>query len=134
GLRDQDYLLQIGKLGVYHVQIEYDQLQHVYCTVNPYNDDIGILLQRLRASADYELTPEIDLFAEDQWLRRTGQQPSTLNAGPTGATGGPYAFTTYTRPISYSQNDLKVGAEYHSQTYQFRLGYHFATFEDSLQN
>jgi len=134
GLRDQDYLLQIGKLGVYHAEIEYDQLQHLYATVNPYNDDMAILLQRLRFNADYTPTPELDLFVEDIFLRRTGQQPSTLAATPTGATGGPYAFTTYTRPISYSQNDLRVGAEYDKPMYQFRLGYHFATFDDGLQN
>ena len=57
GLRDQDFLLQIGKIGVYHAQIEYDQLQHLYCTVNPFNNNIGILLQRLRFSGYYSPTP-----------------------------------------------------------------------------
>ena len=74
GLRDQDYLLQMGKLGVYHAEIEYDQLQHLYCTVNPFYNNIGILVQRLRFSGYYSPTPEITIFAEDQFLRRTGLQ------------------------------------------------------------
>ena len=90
---NQDYLLEIGKLGVYHAQVEYDQFQHVYATVNPINSDLGILLQRLRVSADYSVTPEIDLFIEDQWLRRTGQRPVTYETGP----GTPFQYTTYTR-------------------------------------
>ncbi len=123
---NQDFLLEIGKLGVYHAQVEYDQFQHVYATVNPINSDLGILLQRLRASADYSVTPEIDLFIEDQWLRRTGQRPVTYETGP----GTPFQYTTYTEPIGFSQNDAKVGAEYASKTYQFRVGYHLSTFVD----
>src|SRR5208337_3209384 len=123
---NQDYLLEIGKLGVYHVRAEYDQFQHVYATVNPINTDLGILVQRMRASADYSVTPEIDLFIEDQWLRRTGQRPATYETGPS----TPFGYTTFTRPIGFSQNDAKVGAEYDSKTYQFRVGYHLSTFED----
>ena len=131
GLRDQDYLLQLGKLGVYHAQIEYDQLQHLYCTVNPFNNDIGILLQRLRFSGYYSPTLEITLFAENQFLRRTGWQPATNNGGPT----NPYNFTTFLRPIDYKQNDMRVGAEYDQPTdkqsiFQGRMTYHLSTFEN----
>ena len=112
GLRDQDYLLQVGKLGVYHAEIEYDQLQHLYCTVNPFNNNIGILLQRLRFSGYYSPTLDITLFAENHFLRRTGWQPASNNAGP----GNPYNFTTYLRPINYKQNDMRVGAEYDQPT------------------
>jgi len=106
GLRDQDFLLQAGKLGVYHAEIEYDQLQHLYCDVNPFNNNIGILVQRLRFSGYYSPSLNFTLFAEDQYLRRTGWQAASNNAGPgTGA----YNFTTYLRPIDYRQNDLRVG-------------------------
>lgn len=135
GLRDQDFLLQVGKLGVYHAEIEYDQLQHLYCTVNPYNNDIGILLQRLRFSADYTPIPEFDIFVENLFLRRTGQQPASYEGSPSSG----YAFTaTYLRPIDYKQNDLKVGAEYDrpkeydGPNYQFRVGYHLSTFADGI--
>ncbi|MGP8052073.1 MAG: MtrB/PioB family outer membrane beta-barrel protein, partial [Desulfobaccales bacterium] len=123
---DQDYRLEIGKLGVYHVQAEFDQFQHVYATVNPTNTSLGILVERFRFSGDYLVTPEIDFFIEDQWLRRTGQRPATYETGPT----TPLNYTTWTRPIGFSQNDSKVGAEYDSKTYQFRLGYHLSTFQD----
>ena len=74
---------RLGKLGVYHAQIEYDELQHLYCTVNPlFNNDIGILLQRLRFSGWYSPTPEITIFAEDQFLRRTGWQAASYETGP----------------------------------------------------
>ena len=138
GLTDQDFLLQMGKLGVYHAEVEYDQLQHLYCTVNPYNDAIGILLQRLRFKADYSPTPELDLFVEDLFLKRNGQFPQSYVGGPTGATGGAYAFTSYLRPIDYRQNDLNVGAEYarskecDGPNYQFRTAYHLSTFDDSF--
>ena len=131
GLRDQDYLLQIGKIGVYHAQIEYDQLQHLYCTVNPFFNNIGILLQRLRFSGYYNPTLDITIFAEDQFLRRTGLQPGTNNTGP----GNPYNFTTYLRPINYKQNDMRVGVEYDQPTdqksiFQGRVSYHLSTFDN----
>jgi hypothetical protein len=132
GLRDQDFLLQLGKLGVYHAQIEYDQLQHLYCTVNPFNDEIGILLQRLRFSGWYSPTLTFTLFAENQFLRRTGWQPASNNGGPS----NPYNFTTYLRPIDYKQNDLRVGAEYDQPTdkqsiFQGRVTYHLSTFDNA---
>ena len=133
GLRDQDYLLQLGKLGVYHVEIEYDQLQHLYCTVNPFNNNIGILLQRLRFSGYYSPTLDFTLFAENHFLRRTGWQPGSVNAGP----GNPYNFTTYLRPINYKQNDMRVGVEYdqsqengEQSVFQGRVSYHLSTFEN----
>jgi hypothetical protein len=128
----QDFLLQAGKLGVYHAQIEYDQLQNLYCTVNPFNNNIGILLQRLRFSGWFSPTPEITLFAENDFLRRTGWQPSTINGGP----GNALNFVTFLRPINYKQNEMRVGAEYDQPTdqksiFQGRLSYHLSTFENS---
>ena len=136
GLTDQDYLLEAGKLGVYHAEIEYDQLQHLYCDVNPFNSNIGILLQRLHFSGWFQPTLTITLFAENTFLRRNGWQPSSRNGGP----GNPYNFTAqYLRPINYRQNDLRVGAEYdqgieqqnHRQSiFQGRVSYHLSTFEN----
>ena len=131
GLGDQDYSLQLGKLGVYHAQIEYDQFQHLYTTVNPFFNNIGIRLQRLRFSGYYSPTLEFTIFAEDQFLRRIGLQPATNNTGP----GNPYNFTTYLRPINYKQNDMKVGVEYDQPTdqksiFQGRVSYHLSTFDN----
>ena len=133
GLRDQDYLLQLGKLGGYHAQIEYDQLQHLYCDVNPFNNNIGILVQRLRFSGYYSPRLDITFFAEDQFLKRTGWQAASNNVGPgTGA----YNFTTYLRPIHYQQNDLRAGVNDQPQVkdqqsvFQGRLSYHLSTFDN----
>ena len=137
GLRDQDYLLQVGKLGVYHVEIEYDQMQHLYCTVNPYDPNIGIMLQRLRFSGYYTPTLDITLFAEDTFLRRNGLQAGSVNGGG----GNPYTFATNLRPINYKQNDMKVGAEYDQSqangepsVFQSRVTYHLSTFENGQNN
>jgi hypothetical protein len=142
GLRGaQDYLIQIGKIGVYHVQIEYDELQHLYCTVNPTifaNNNIGILVQRLRFSGYYTPTPDIAIFAENQFLKRTGWQANSYETGP----GNPFTFTTTLRPINYNQNDMKLGVEYDRPTeekspFQGRVSYHISTFENgnaSMQN
>ncbi len=131
GLADQDYLLQIGKLGLYHAQIEYDQLQNLYCTVNPTANRIGIVLQRLRFSGYYSPTLNFTLFAEDQFLKRNGWQAGSYLTGP----GNPYNFTTFLRPINYKQNDLRVGAEYDQPTekrsiFQGRVSYHLSTFDN----
>ena len=125
GLLDQDFLLQAGRYGVYRTEIEYDTLQHLYSTVNPYQNDIRIMLQRLRVSGIYTPTPDIDLFFENVFLRRTGQQPSSLGTGPN---NGAYAFPTHLRPIGYSQNDMKAGTELSRQWHQFRVAYNLSTF------
>jgi hypothetical protein len=134
GLGDQDFLLQLGKLGVYHAQVEYDQMQHLYCTVNPFNSDIGIILERLRFSGYVLPTPNFAIFVEDQFLKRNGWQPSTYVTGP----GNPYNFTAGNlKPIDFKQNDLKAGVEYdqpqteqRSVLFQGRLAYHLSTFDD----
>ncbi|MFI5330558.1 MAG: MtrB/PioB family outer membrane beta-barrel protein [Desulfobaccales bacterium] len=131
GLRDESFLLQIGKIGVYHAQIEYDQLQHLYCTLNPFNNEIGIVLQRIRFSGYYSLTPELDIFAEDQFLKRNGWQPASNQGGPS----NPYNFTAFLRPINYKQNDMRVGAEYGQPTdqqsvFQGRVSYHLSNFDN----
>ena len=101
-------------------------------TVNPFNNNIGILVQRLRFSGYYSPTLDITLFAEDQFLRRTGWQAASNNVGPG---SGAYNFTTYLRPIDYKQNDMRVGVEYDQPTdqksiFQGRLSYHLSTFEN----
>ncbi len=131
GLRDQDYLVQVGKIGLFHAEIEFDQLQHLYCTVNPFATSIGILVQRLRFKGYYNLTPEITIFAENDWLRRTGFQAASNNTGP----GNPYNFTTFLRPINYNQNDMRAGVEYAQPTeqksiFQGRMSYHLSTFDN----
>lgn len=127
GFADQDFFFKTGKIGVYNVALEYDQLQNIYCTANPNITEIGILLQRLQFSADYEPTPDVDIFVEDQWLKRTGVQPSTANGGPTSA----YSFLAeQLEPINYTQNDGMIGAELDRKLYQFRVAYSMSTFHD----
>jgi hypothetical protein len=129
GLTDQDYLLQIGKLGLYHAEIEFDQMQHIYCRVNPFNNNIAIQIYRLRAGGWVNATEDITLFVEDQFLRRTGSQPGSYVTGP----GNPYNFLTYIRPIDYKQNDLRVGGEYDRPMGQFRVAYHHSSFDNGNQ-
>jgi hypothetical protein len=130
GLTDQDYLLQAGKLGLFHVQIEFDEMQHLYCTLNPFNNNIGIHIYRIRASGWVNLTPDILLFAENQFLRRTGSQAGSYVSGP----NNPYNFRAeYLRPVDYKQNDLRVGGEYDRPGGQFRVAYHHSTFDNGNQ-
>ncbi len=127
GLRDQDYLLQIGKLRVFHAELEFDQMQHLYCRVNPFNNNIGIQIYRVRAKGWFSPTEDITLFVEDQFLRRSGSQASSYITGP----GNPYNFTAYTlRPVDYKQNDLRVGGEYDRPAGQFRVVFHHSTFDN----
>ncbi len=129
GERDEDFLLQAGKIGVYKLELEYDQLQHLYSTVNPTVDEIMVLWQRLRFSGDYTPTPEIDVSADYTFLKKTGELPQAHNAGPPNA----YGFTSILAPVDYSQNNLSVGADYSKPMYQFHLGYDLALFQDANQ-
>jgi hypothetical protein len=130
GIVGQDFLLQLGKIGCYKFEMEYDQLQHLYSTVNPTVPDIGILVQRLRANADYTPTPDIDIYAEYQLLKRNGEFPTTaIVQGPPNA----YAYTANLQPTAFTQNDLGLGAEYVQRMYQFHLGYYFSSFDDAFK-
>jgi hypothetical protein len=129
GLTDQDYWIQLGKLGVYHAEVEFDQMQHIYCRVNPNNNNIAIQIYRVRAGGWVSPTEDITLFVEDQFLRRTGSQAGSYVTGP----GNPYNFFTYLSPIDYKQNDVKVGGEYDRPLGQFRLAYHHSNFDNGNQ-
>jgi hypothetical protein len=131
GLADQNYLLQVGRLGLYHAEVEFDEMQHIYCTANPWNNNIGLHIYRVRASGWVNVTPDIILFAEDNFLRRTGSR----GAGATYIVGPPNAYNNYTylRPIDYKQNDLKAGAEYDHPQVQFRVAYHHSAFYNGDQ-
>jgi len=126
----EDFLLQAGRIGCYKLEIEYDQLQHLYSTVNPTVDQIMILEQRLRFSGEYTPTPDIDIYADYQLLKRNGEFPSTaIVQGPPNA----YAYTSNLQPTAFTQNDLGLGAEYVQQMYQFHLGYYFSQFDDDFK-
>jgi len=134
GDTDEDFLLQFGRIGLYKFEIEYDQLQHVYCTVNPTVDDIMVLWQRFRISGDYTPTPECDLYGNYTFLKKDGQLPWVHNAGPGATTGSAYGFTPFLAPVDYTQNDYKFGADYAKQICQypcqFHLGYDLSLFQD----
>ena len=130
GLRDQNYLLQLGRLGLYHTEIEFDEMQHIYCRVNPLDPNIMIHIYKLPASGWVNVTPDLTVFADNVFWRRTGSQPATYEVGP----GNPYNFIARTlRPIDYKQNDLKVGGEYDRPQGQFRVAYHHSTFDNGNQ-
>jgi hypothetical protein len=131
GLADQNYLVQVGRLGLFHAELEFDEMQHIYCTANPFNNNIALHIYRVRASGWVNVTPDIILFAENNFLRRTGSR----GAGQTYIVGPPNAYNNYTylRPIDYKQNDLKAGAEYDHPQVQFRVAYHHSTFYNGDQ-
>ncbi len=137
GDTDEDFLLQFGKIGLYKFEIEYDQLQHVYCTVNPTVDDIMVLWQRLRISGDYTPTPEIDLYGDYTFLKKDGQIPYSHNGGPSANASSGYGNTPFLAPVDYTQNDYKFGGDYAKQICQypcqFHLGYDLSMFQDDNQ-
>ncbi|MGO9553944.1 MAG: MtrB/PioB family outer membrane beta-barrel protein [Syntrophobacteraceae bacterium] len=134
GDTDEDFLLQFGKIGLYKFEFEYDQFQHVYCTVNPTVDDIMVLWQRLRISGDYTPTPECDLYGDYTFLKKDGQLPWVHNGGPGTSLGSAYGFTAMLAPVDYTQNDFKFGGDYAKQICQypcqFHLGYDLSLFQD----
>ena len=131
GLADQNYLLQVGRLGLFHAELEFDEMQHIYCTANPWNNNIAVNIYRVRASGWVNVTPDIILFAENNFLRRTGSRGAqgTYIVGPPNA----YNNFTYLRSIDYKQNDLKAGAEYDHPQVQFRVAYHHSSFYNGDQ-
>lgn len=138
GQRDEDFLLQFGKIGLYKFEIEYDQLQHLYSTVNPNTGDIMVLWQRFRISGDYTPTPETDLYVDYNMLKKTGELPNSHNGGPgtfgtPGFVGAAYSFTPFFAPVDYTQNNVSFGADYAKPTYQFHLGYELSLFQDDNQ-
>ena len=130
GLRSQEYRLQVGRLGVYHAEIDFNELQHIYSRVNPNDTDIRTHIYNLRASGWFNITPDLTVFAENEFWRRTGSQPATYVTGPPNAYN---SFAINLRPIDYKQDDVKVGAEYDRPRGQFRVFYHFSVFDDGNQ-
>jgi len=126
----QDYLLQGGRVGLYHVEFEYGQMQNLYSTVNPFEDQIRILLDKWRVAGYVSPLPSVDFFAENTSQQRKGKQPSSLFGD---CEDGAFSFTSYLRPIDYSQNDAKIGAAIYRPKFQFRVAYHNSTFEDNIK-
>jgi len=129
GLIGQDYLLQAGRVGLYHLEFEYGQLQNLYSTVNPFDNNIRISVDKWRGKGYVSPLPSIEVFAENTFLRRKGKQPWSFHGEEEDA----YSYTSTLRPIDYSQNELKVGAAIYRPKFQFRVAYHNSTFEDNIK-
>ena len=130
GERDQNFLFRSAMVGVYSVEFEWDQLQHVYSTIYPTIEEIRQQWETARFGFTYTPTTEIDVSAEYKFSHKYGNIPKgEIAGGPSNA----FNFTPFLEPIDYTEHYLTAGAELARQMYQFRVAYNLSIFENDIK-
>lgn len=154
GLKDQEYLLGVGRLGLWEGGFEWNQIPHVFSTnarflaveprqglfllptprppLNNHNfapEPDEIALRRDDARIFFKLTPTpwIDITAEYTRIRKDGERPFGMTFGSPGNN-----FYEILEPIDQVTHDFRVKAVFAREAWQIQLYYGLSAFRNSL--
>ena len=154
GLKDQEYLLGVGRLGLWEGGFEWNQIPHTFSTnarfmagenppgffvlptprtpLNAHNsagepDDISLLRKDARFFFKLTPTPWLDLTAEYTKIRKDGERPFGMAFGSPGNN-----FYEILEPIQQTTHDFRVKAVIARETWQLQFSYGFSAFRNDL--
>jgi len=154
GLKDQEYALGVGRLGLWEGGFEWNQIPHVFSTnarflavepreglfllpsprppLNVHNsapEPDEVALRRDDARLFFKLTPTpwIDLSAEYTRIRKSGERPFGMTFGSPGNN-----FYEIMEPIDQVTHDFRLKAAFSRETWQLQIFYGLSVFRNSL--
>ncbi len=154
GLKDQEYALGVGRLGLWEGGFEWNQIPHVFSTnarflavepreglfllpsprppLNVHNsapEPDEVALRRDDARLFFKLTPTpwIDVTAEYTRIRKSGERPFGMTFGSPGNN-----FYEIMEPIDQVTHDFRLKAAFSRETWQLQIAYGLSVFRNSL--
>jgi MtrB/PioB family decaheme-associated outer membrane protein len=154
GLQDQEYLLGVGRLGLWEGGFEWNQIPHTFSTnarfmaaenpfgfftlptprppLNQHNaagepDEIALRRDTARFSFKLTPTPWIDLTAEYTKIRNHGERPFGMAFGSPGNN-----FYEILEPLEQTTHDFRVKAVLAREMWQLQFSYGFSAFRNGL--
>jgi len=124
GEKDQNFLFRGSRVGVWDLEFEWDQLQHLYSTISPYIDEVRTQWETARVAFTYTPKPEIDISSEYKWISKFGNIPKGAKER------GEFSSDPFLERIDYTQHEFNTGIELAQPNYQFRVGYNLSIFEN----
>jgi MtrB/PioB family decaheme-associated outer membrane protein len=152
GQRDQEFGLGLGRLGLWHLGLSWDQIPHLYSTTArtlemetargiftlptprpPLGDanfgrrlgEVGVRWDKGKFSFSLTPTPEIELRADYTRIDKRGDRPIGI------AFGGPGSnLLEILQPIDETVHDLRLKANFAHERWQLQLGYALSMFDN----
>lgn len=151
---DQEYGLNVGRLGLWDFSFEWDQTPHILSTTArtlerrqdernwtlpvprpalnastwnnaPFLDPIGVRWDTARIGLRLTPTPNLDIAAEYTRIRKEGDKPFGVAFGSPGN-----QFVEIPRPIDQTVDDFRLKATYARDTWQIQAGYTLSVFRN----
>ena len=153
GFDDQRYEYNVGRLGLWELFLEWDQIPHVYSTtarwlatetgrgiftlpsvrppLNAHNsapslDEISMRTDRGLIGLKLTPTPDVELTTSYQVIRREGNRDFSMAFGSPGNN-----FYGILEPIDQTIHDFRVGVAIAREQWQAQLGYAFSYFANA---
>jgi MtrB/PioB family decaheme-associated outer membrane protein len=159
GRQDQEFSLSTGRTGLWRLEFDFDQLLHTFATngrtlehetspgvwhaprINSLYDfngqatsrelgDISVHWYTGRLRFTLTPTPDWDLFAQYQIIRKEGERPFSMVQG----TGSGRNFLELLEPIQQTLHEVRLGATLAREWYQLQFGYTLSAFVNDLQS
>jgi MtrB/PioB family decaheme-associated outer membrane protein len=159
GRQDQEFSLSTGRTGLWRFEFDFDQLLHTFATngrtlehetspgvwhaptINSLYDfngqatsrelrDISVHWYTGRLRFTLTPTPDTDVFAQYQIIRKEGERPFSMVQG----TGSGRNFLELLEPIEQTLHEVRLGATLARDRYQLQFGYTFSAFVNDLQS
>lgn len=159
GRQDQELSLSTGRTGLWRLEFDFDQLLHTFATngrtlehetspgvwhaprINSLYDfngqatsrelgDISVHWYTGRLRFTLTPTPDWDLFAQYQIIRKEGERPFSMVQG----TAAGRNFLELLEPIQQTLHEVRLGATLAREWYQLQFGYTLSAFVNDLQS
>ena len=159
GRQDQEFSLSTGRTGLWRLEFDFDQLLHTFATnartlehetspgvwhapkINSLYDfngqatsrelgDISVHWYTGRLRFTLTPTPDMDVFAQYQVIRKEGERPFSMSMGTASARN----FLELLEPIEQTLHEVRLGATLARERYQLQFGYTFSAFVNDLQS
>jgi MtrB/PioB family decaheme-associated outer membrane protein len=153
GFDDQRYEFNVGRLGLWEMFVEWDQIPHVYYTtarwlatetgrgiftlpsvrppLNAHNsapslDEIALQTNRGLIGLKLTPTPDVEVTTSYQVIRREGNRDFSMAFGSPGNN-----FYGILEPIDQTTHDFRVGVAIAREQWQAQFGYMFSYFANA---
>jgi MtrB/PioB family decaheme-associated outer membrane protein len=160
GREDQEFFLTTGRVGLWGLEFNWDQIPHVFSTtgrtlysesmmgssaflslttprraLSAWNnadriDEISTRWDTARIGVFITPTPDLDIRADYSRIHKDGTKPFSLSYGSSPGVN----FAEFAAPVDQTIHDFRIRATYARPTWQLQLTYAFSAFDNGFDS